>query len=66
MKSFPIYSLKRLCKEAGAKRVSKDFLEELRNILIEEVERIAKISKEFMSHSKRKTLLKRDIELAIK
>ncbi len=65
MKDFPIYPLERLLKKAGAKRVSKQAVLELKKILLEYAEKIGKEAIILCRHAKRKTIKKEDIELAV-
>lgn len=66
MKKFPINTLKRLAKELKIRRLSKEAIEELQNFIEKYSIKILMIAKELMILSKRKTLKKEDIELAIK
>jgi histone H3/H4 len=65
-KEFALYTLERLAKKAGAERVSKEALIELRNILLEIANKIAKDAIEMCAHAKRVTVKKEDIILAAK
>ncbi|MEM7821835.1 MAG: NFYB/HAP3 family transcription factor subunit [Candidatus Aenigmatarchaeota archaeon] len=55
----------RIAKNAGIKRISKDALEELRDILEEYGFEIAEKASKISSHSERKTVKKKDIEFVI-
>jgi histone H3/H4 len=63
-KDFPIFTLEKLLKRAGAERISPSAAEELRLALLEIVEKIAKRAIALASHAKRTTIKKEDIELA--
>jgi len=65
-KKFPTYPLIQILKKAGAERVSKEAIEELKKIVFELSEKIAKDAVSFAKHAKRKTVRKEDVELAIK
>ncbi len=54
----------RLCKKAGAKRVSEEGAKELGKVLEEIGVRIAKDALEYAVHSGRKTIKAEDIEIA--
>lgn len=56
----------RIMKKSGAERVSDDAADELRKILEEVAERIAKQAAEFSTHAGRKTIKPEDIRLASK
>jgi len=59
------YRIKNICKKLGAKRVSKEFIEEIERIIIEEAEKIIKIAMNFSKAANRNTIIKKDIEIAI-
>lgn len=63
-KDFPLFTLERILKKAGAERISLSAAEELRITLIGIVEKIAKDAIAFATHAKRTTIKKEDIELA--
>ncbi len=54
----------RICKNAGAERVSEAAAEELAKVLDEVGVRIAKEAIDYAKHAKRKTVQARDIEIA--
>jgi histone H3/H4 len=61
-----IAPMHRLCKKAGADRVSEAAAKELGKVLEEIGIRIAKRALEFAIHAKRKTIKAEDIEIASK
>jgi len=63
---FAEYTLRRLFKKAGAKRVSKEAIAELKLILFEIAEKIGKEAIELAKHAKRKTVKEDDVILAAK
>jgi DNA-binding protein len=56
----------RLCKKAGADRVSEAAAEELAKVLSEIGVKIAKEALDYATHSGRKTIKAKDIEIATK
>ncbi|MCS7123048.1 MAG: histone [Candidatus Aenigmarchaeota archaeon] len=66
MSELPFQTLKNFCKSLGAKRVSKEFIEEIEKILIEELDKIIILAQEFAKHDNRNTILEKDVEIAIK
>jgi histone H3/H4 len=54
----------RICKKAGAERVSESAAEELAKVLDEVGVKIAKEAIDYAEHAKRKTVQARDIEIA--
>ena len=54
----------RICKKAGAERVSEAAAEELAKVLDEVGVKIAKEAIDYAEHAKRKTVQARDIEIA--
>lgn len=66
MKKFPINTLKRLAKELKVGRLSKDAIEELQFFIEEYSKNVLNLAKEIMKNSKRKTLKKEDILIALK
>lgn len=65
MKNFHINTLKRLAKELKVRRLSKEAIEELQIFIESYSKKILSIAKEIMQNSKRKTIKKKDIKLAI-
>lgn len=63
--SISLLTCKKIAKKSGIKRISKDALEELRDVLEEYANRIAIKAWRIAQHSERNTLLEKDIELAI-
>jgi histone H3/H4 len=61
-----IVAIHRICKKAGAERVSYSASEELAGVLEEVGVKIAKDALEYMMHAGRRTLKARDIEIAAK
>ena len=56
----------RLCKKAGAERVSEEAAQELAKVLVEIGIKIAKEALGYAMHAGRKTIKTKDIEIAIK
>jgi len=65
-RDLSIAAVYRLCKKAGADRVSESASSELAQVLEEVGVRIAKDAIEYMMHAGRRTLKARDIEIAAK
>jgi histone H3/H4 len=65
-KDFPLFTLEKILKRAGAERISPSAAEELRLTLLEIVEKIAKSAIALASHAKRTTVKKEDVELAVR
>ena len=61
-----ISAMYRILKKAGAKRVSDESAEELRGIIEELANNIAKSAVDMASHAGRKTIKAEDIKLASK
>ncbi|RLF07457.1 MAG: histone [Thermoprotei archaeon] len=66
VKDFPLHSLEKLAKRVGVERISKEALIELREILLEIANDIARDAVEICSHAKRVTIKKSDVQLASK
>ena len=58
------YTIYRLFRKAGAKRVSKEAIGEMKKVVIEICEKIGKNAIELARHAKRKTVKEEDIILA--
>lgn len=65
-KIFSINYFKTFAKNFGIERVSYDAAKELSIILQEKVSEILKIADEMAKHAKRNTILRSDIEIALK
>jgi histone H3/H4 len=65
-KDFPLFTLEKILKKAGAERISPLAAEELRLALLEIVEKVARNAITLASHAKRTTIKKEDIELAVR
>ncbi|AIC15241.1 histone family protein [Nitrososphaera viennensis] len=63
---FGLAAMYRIMKKSGAERVSDDAADELRKVLEEVAERIAKQAAELSMHAGRKTIKPEDIRLASK
>ncbi|MEM4625150.1 MAG: NFYB/HAP3 family transcription factor subunit [Candidatus Aenigmatarchaeota archaeon] len=63
--TISLLSCKKIAKKSGIKRISKDALEELRDILEDYAKEVALKSWRIAQHSDRNTLLKKDVELVI-
>lgn len=59
---LPMTPFDRITKKIGIRRVSREALEEMREIIEEYIESIAEQSVRLARHSNRKTVLKQDIE----
>ncbi len=66
MSSISIRSIDRLLKEVGCKRVSDDAIEEVRDIAERLIKEIGKTAWNFAKHANRRTLMRKDVDLAIK
>ncbi len=68
MKSYELglSAMYRILKKAGAERVSDESADELRRVIEELAEGIAKSAVDMASHAKRKTVKGEDIKLASK
>jgi DNA-binding protein len=63
---FAVASMHRLCKKAGAERVSEAAARELAKVLEEIGTKIAKEAFDYAIYAGRKTIKTKDIEIAIK
>ena len=63
--SLPLFAFERIARKAGIKRISRDAVEELRDIIEERGEEIARKAIRLATHANRLTVLKRDIKLAV-
>jgi DNA-binding protein len=63
---FGLAAMYRIMKKSGAERVSDDAADELRKVLEEAAERIARQAVELSMHAKRKTIKPEDIRFAAK
>ncbi len=63
---LPISQMRRLCKKAGAERVSEAAAEELAKVLEEIGMKIAKEALDYAVYAGRKTIKVEDIEIAAK
>jgi len=59
-----LLSLERIAKKNGIKRISKEALEELREIISEEGMKIAEKSVKLSAHANRRTVMQEDVRLA--
>jgi histone H3/H4 len=66
MSELPAAPIARIVKKAGAKRVSEDAIKALRDGLEEYAATIAERSYKIATHSGRKTVMAKDIKLALK
>lgn len=63
---LPLLPFERLAKKAGVKRISKDALEELRDIITEETMEIAEKAVKISRHANRRTVMKDDVRFVVK
>ena len=63
---FHFATLERLAKDFGAKRVSKEAIEEIDALLSNILEELIEVSEKLARHAKRKTILREDVRLAAK
>ncbi len=63
--SISLLACEKIAKKAGIKRISKDALEELKEILEEYAMEIAITAQKIASHAERNTIKEKDIELAL-
>ncbi|TAL48092.1 histone [archaeon] len=66
VKDFPLLPLEKIARKAGAERVSASALEEMRIVLLEMSDKIAKDAVDMAHHAKRVTVKREDISLAVK
>ena len=59
-----LLSLERITKNAGIKRISREALEELQEILLEEGREIAERAVKLSVHANRRTVMESDVKLA--
>lgn len=61
-----ILAFERLAKKAGVKRISKDALEEIRDIIVEEGMELAERAFKVSRHANRKTVMLEDVKFVLK
>lgn len=66
VKDFPLAPLEKILRRAGAERVSKQALKELKLILLEISNKIALDAIALAHHAKRLTIKREDIRLAVR
>lgn len=66
MKKFHINTLRRLAREIKIRRLAREAIEELQFFIEEYSKNILELAKEIMKNSKRKTLKKEDIIMALR
>lgn len=64
MSKLPLSPFERILKKAGAKRVSREALEEFANVMEEKLMKIASEAAILAKHAGRKTVLDEDIRMA--
>ncbi len=64
--TLPLLPFERIAKKAGVKRITKDALEELRDIIEEEAMHIAEQAVKISRHANRKTIMLEDIKFVVK
>lgn len=62
--SLPLIPFERILKKAGAKRVSREALEEFSKVMEDKLYKIAKEAAALAKHAGRKTIIDEDIRLA--
>ena len=65
-KGLSVAAMHRICKKAGAERVSESAAIEMANVLEENGLKIAEEAIEYTIHARRKTVKDRDIKIAAK
>lgn len=59
-----LLSFERIARKAGVKRISKNALEELREIIDEEATELAAKAVQISKHAERNTVMDKDVKLA--
>lgn len=62
---LPVEPVKRIMRKAGAEVIGKDAVEEIIKFVEDKIEEITKEALKFTRHAGRKTLMARDIKLAL-
>lgn len=65
-RGIPLASMEKIIKKSGADRISECAKEELRKIIVRNIEKISQISIKLANHAGRKTIKMEDIKLAHK
>ena len=66
MPLLPLLPFERIAKKAGAKRISKDAVEELHDIIEEYAFEIAERAAKLSRHANRRTVMLEDIRFVVK
>ncbi len=66
VKDFPLLPLEKIARASGAERVSRSALAALKEVLLEESEKLAMEAVKLSNHAKRVTIKREDIMLASK
>lgn len=66
VKDFPLLPLEKIAHKAGAERVSASALKEMKVVLMEMSEKLAKDAVDMSHHAKRVTVKREDVSLAAK
>jgi histone H3/H4 len=66
VKDFPLYPLEKILRKAGAERVSLQATQALKEILLEQSDKISRDAVKLADHAKRVTIKRCDIVLASK
>jgi histone H3/H4 len=61
---LPLAAIERIARKAGAERISKEALEELKHTIEEITEELVKEIERLARHAKRKTIKEEDVKLA--
>jgi len=63
---LPLFPFERIAKKAGAKRISKEALEELRDLTEEYGLEIAEKAVKITKHANRRTVMKQDVLFVVR
>ena len=66
LQMLPLLPFEKLAKKSGVKRISRDALEELRDIITEEATEIAEKAVKISRHANRRTVMKEDVRFVVK
>lgn len=63
---LPFLPFERIAKKAGVKRISREALEELRDIATEDITEIAEKAVKISRHANRRTVMRQDVRFVLK